>query len=459
MTVANVLAGDGDSAEHGGSKLESELCEDSDAVVSVLPREQKYIGRLLSATDGSPSTLYRLIQLSAAVHAVMATVVAAERKASKAGMDQLNDLLVVTGILLGLSFGCLLLPLESTRVALRPGGALEALGAGTQRISDKDARTQMRWRTAGAMVSCAIIPAGIVYCVAALMGVGPFCTRVCDLERGTDALLARVYLASQGVFMATTIPLIGSGWWPSMLTASCLCRDSITEVIKKVRATDLAEEPFESISKPALALRKSMDTLSTGWSLGLLGMVLTSLISSLAQFSYAINREFTSSYDVVEGREPGTTRRMMFIPCVLWAFFSLGLANDLANTSSRCDLVMVELNQMGIKHGPEYHSKIDWLVCMLRRLNSGQGLGFTLGYTVIDRKTINHTAVKLASTFATIYAVLLTMGESNDSLGHSNEKTEACALSEEHVAVIQAMLSVNTSCSYNMTIESVLSEL
>ena len=58
---------------------------------------------------------------------------------------------------------------------------------------------------------------------------------------------------------------------------------------------------------------------------------------------------------------------------------------------------------------------------MLRRLNSGQGLGFTLGYTVIDRKTINHTAVKLASTFATIYAVLLTMGESNDSLGHSNE--------------------------------------
>ena len=78
---------------------------------------------------------------------------------------------------------------------------------------------------------------------------------------------------------------------------------------------------------------------------------------------------------------------------------------------------------------------------------------------VIDRKTINHTAVKLASTFATIYAVLLAMGESNNALGHSNEKTEACALSEEHVAVIQAMLSVNASCSYNMTIESVLSEL
>lgn len=82
-----------------------------------------------------------------------------------------------------------------------------------------------------------------------------------------------------------------------------------------------------------------------------------------------------------------------------------------------------------------------------------------VGYTVIDRKTINHTAVKLASAFATIYAVLLTMGESNDSLSHSNEKTKACVLSKEHVAVIQAMLSVNASCSYNMTIESVLSEL
>ena len=33
-------------------------------------------------------------------------------------------------------------------------------------------------------------------------------------------------------------PIATSGWWASMCTASCLCRDEVIEVICAARATD-----------------------------------------------------------------------------------------------------------------------------------------------------------------------------------------------------------------------------
>ena len=55
--------------------------------------------------------------------------------------------------------------------------------------------------------------------------------------------------------------------------------------------------------------------------------------------------------------------------------------------------------------------------------NSGQGLGFTLGYTVIDRKTLTSAATKLVTGFTTVYALLLALG------GSASAGVEACELS------------------------------
>ena len=83
--------------------------------------------------------------------------------------------------------------------------------------------------------------------------------------------------------------------------------------------------------------------------------------------------------------------------------------------------------------------------------NSGQGLGFKLGHTVIDRKTLTSAAAKMVTGFTTIYAVLLALGEKPG--GSASAGVEACELSAMQLAGIQAvMASGNASCAYNMTV-------
>ena len=83
--------------------------------------------------------------------------------------------------------------------------------------------------------------------------------------------------------------------------------------------------------------------------------------------------------------------------------------------------------------------------------NSGQGLGFTLGYTVIDRKTLTSAAAKMVTGFTTIYATLLALSENPG--GSASAGVEACELSAMQLAGIQAaMMGRNASCAYNMTV-------
>ena len=86
----------------------------------------------------------------------------------------------------------------------------------------------------------------------------------------------------------------------------------------------------------------------------------------------------------------------------------------------------------------------------MRAQNSGQGLGFTLGYTVIDRKTLTGAAAKMVTGFTTIYTILLALGEPG---GSASAGVEACELSAMQLAGIQAaMMGRNASCAYNMTV-------
>ena len=78
---------------------------------------------------------------------------------------------------------------------------------------------------------------------------------------------------------------------------------------------------------------------------------------------------------------------------------------------SHCDLLMAELNAAGIRLGPEHHGTIDWLECRLRRLNDGQGIGFRLGHTVVNRKFLTVLGFKLLGSFTTLYAIIISLGD------------------------------------------------
>ena len=95
---------------------------------------------------------------------------------------------------------------------------------------------------------------------------------------------------------------------------------------------------------------------------------------TVGMFANALNDEANALSEAEKGWSPATAGNMMFALASTIPLLGLLLAVDLATTSSRCDLLMDELNNAGIRNGPEQHLTIDWLEIRLRRLNSGQVL-------------------------------------------------------------------------------------
>ena len=90
----------------------------------------------------------------------------------------------------------------------------------------------------------------------------------------------------------------------------------------------------------------------------------------------------------------------------------------------------------------------------MRSQNDNQGLGFTLGGTVINRKFLTLTGFRLGGSFTTLYAIIMAMGD--DSAGSAGGEA-ACELTEgQLVSIRAAMFGRNASCSYNMTVGSTL---
>ena len=96
------------------------------------------------------------------------------------------------------------------------------------------------------------------------------------------------------------------------------------------------------------------------------------------------------------------TRNMMIFCCAA----PLLIANDVAQTSSKCDelmmMMMSKLNDLGIKHGEKHHGRIDWLETRLRRLHHSQGLGFVIFGMVLDRRSLGKLAFAVGSGLITV---------------------------------------------------------
>eukprot|EP01046_Picozoa_sp_COSAG06_P081963 COSAG06_NODE_29048_length_563_cov_1.002155_1_plen_120_part_01 len=120
MDVFENVLSDGADAD---AKLEAELASDTDAVVSVIYPEQAKIGRMLSTAEGAPSPLFRGLQLVTVALAVGMAAIAPGVLAAAAGMARPNELLRLFGVLWSVGTLLLLLPLNSARVTLQPGGA------------------------------------------------------------------------------------------------------------------------------------------------------------------------------------------------------------------------------------------------------------------------------------------------------------------------------------------------
>ena len=271
--------------------------EDSDAAVSVIPLEQRKLGQLLSNAEGGPSPLFRGLQLIVVVLAVAFFARFAEITAAVYGSEP-NELLRLSAVLGSFAVGMCLLPLGSARVALRPGGALESLGAGEQKIGAADARSLALWRLILGGFSALIALVGVQW----ILVLGVSGRRFRGDPIANDERVGFVLL---GLVTTFVLPVFFLGWQASMFTASCLCRDSVTEVVRKVRAADppagdsaadTDEDRWQTtVAAPALALHESLDKLSEGWGPGLLGVCGCACFGAMMSFTLSINPECTRS--------------------------------------------------------------------------------------------------------------------------------------------------------------------
>ena len=170
------------------------------------------------------------------------------------------------------------------------------------------------------------------------------------------------------------------------------------------------------VNQPAVALVKKFEHLSDGWSGGLLGVGGAFWLVALTCFTLAINDPLMAGYDAAFGNPPGTNRIFHLTGMAALALLPFPLAVDIAGTSTCCDELMDELNQARIKHGKSCHATIQCLETALKQLvrqpsffsaiasdshhclafqNRGQGLGFVLAGTVIDKRSLTTNASSL----------------------------------------------------------------
>ncbi len=201
----------------GGSSEEVESADDSDAVLSVFYPEQRTIGGLLSNNNGQSSVLHRVLQFGTLIVGVRFALVNAENNVDFAGLDETTDLLRVAGYLSGISFAPLALALESTRVALMPGGLLQQLSVGKQKISTAAARRLERWRMFFVTATSLSLVIGVGTSVA---------VTIRYLTQLTGEYNPAMFIQKLPIpFMwLGPLPIITSGWWSSMFTASSLTR-------------------------------------------------------------------------------------------------------------------------------------------------------------------------------------------------------------------------------------------
>ena len=380
-TIGAAVLGSGAAAVEEAADGNPALA-DSDAVLLTVPREQRLIGRLLSNADGRPSLLYRFAQAVAIFNAVYGVLYGPHVDASWAGMSEPNHLQRVSKTILSLTFVWALLPLESARVALQPGGFLDMLGADTTKISASAAGSVARSRVILLVVATLVFLFGLMATAASAAG-----RNAPPMSSAASVGMVQLYAGATAVAAMTFAIALFVGWWSSMKLGSALVRDVSVEVIKNVQKTSPEDTKAWSkeVEAPALELNTHFKQLSAGWGMGLLGATLCLWSFSLARLTDALNTPRNTGLALHIGRDdmgstgsgrgPDSFFITALVSMTLVAPLPLFLAHDIASTSSCADWLMDTLNDARIQHGKGHDTTITWLERALRNLNHGQGLG------------------------------------------------------------------------------------
>ena len=89
--------------------------------------------------------------------------------------------------------------------------------------------------------------------------------------------------------------------------------------------------------------------------------------------------------------------------------------------------------------------------------NNGQGLGFVLAGSVLDKRSLKVMFLKLVAALSTVVGYLLVLADDVDT--NNTVGDMVCDLTAVQKSMVRSVLAErNESCSYNMTVASVLAD-
>ena len=352
------------------------------------------------------------------------------------------------------------LPVDMVRAIHPTKGHLALLGAGTQKASQKAVSVLRFWRRCAYVVSVVILAFAASLCV-----YFPYETYM-DWSIDGHNSVQLFWSVCRRTGYAGAVAGVWAGcvfWLLSLKVAAVLAEDGVLEVVRDVTldSVDSDDEVFYlKVFQPCILLaRKRMPILSAGWGRGAAFACLVAWSYSFAKFCRFLNVLHDPDYISEYGQLAPFVR--VFIPSLLYAVGPILVIIDLAAVSTLCDRLMNRINLVNAESTSvvqlvEVYRRINPLLKCLKELNTGQGLGFCVYSIVVDTKTLNKLGLAMFSTFATVVPIVLALQPDPQVASKREQVGTECTFTSHQVAVIQAAIGPNLTCSGNMTVNEIL---
>ena len=334
-------------------------------------------------------------------------------------------LLSVAAMLAGTTF-----ILEDLRRAVRPGGPLQQLGAGTRQIPSTlceaidGAVEKFHPERRPFKLKLAVITLLLLVVV-----IKPTLFVHAAWHNRASAALLFMFWFFGNTFIAV--------WIISMRMATILSGHAVECVISTVCATRDMADWNTRVFEPAMDLSTTtMAALSAGWGRSVVVYCGLCLLGVIAVVSLALSPLALTAATHFSGFPMA-----LHIGCgwgvVIFTLLPVYVASGPAHVSSQCDELKKALNDLRISaKSVEADAVIHVLERSLNNLNLGQGLGFLVAKTVIDKGKLNRFAKGVAGLVVTVGPVLLAWGATTGA--YSVE--EQCKLSKEQKEVIETVV-------------------
>ncbi len=428
--------------------------------------------RLLTTPDGSPTTAFRIAVCTCGCWAVCISA-GTFFTPSIVGAVQADDPLLLVGVCgLVLVFGIGgPMVLVQVRLACRThdNATLAQLGLTTGQISASAAVALRRldssfgWhKTFNTVARNILVP--VLVCVFAVTGWGLH-----------DPLRNRISALAFVAFYSFAVPLLGP-WSVAARTASALIEHRLRATrIAAVRAVDEASGRLvgtpasvsrweREVAEPCRSLMADLELLNEGYAGGVIAWAGFMLGLSIAMISLA----FAPSLDVMLMRVrpwlPVLVKTIcLFFGLVFCPAMSLVIASVPAYVSTQCRDLRDALNKARASDFSQTkHDRIVIIETALANANHGQGLGFTIMGTVVDKSLLSQLAAKICAGVAAVTPLIVTLSTVNNGRGRDRgfvSSAEPCAVATAESACIKACMApalLEKSCIYNDTLAEIL---